>query len=73
MKSDTILIDEAINDMRKATKWRASNKHEYKKFLNFVIRADSKLVDLVNSQEGVNRQKAFMMYKMLTEFVKSEI
>jgi len=73
MKSETVLIQEAISDLRKGTSWRAKNRAEYKKFLNFVIRADSKLIDLVNSQEGENRHKAFMMYKMLMEFVKSEV
>lgn len=73
MESKTVLIKEAISDLKKGTNWRSRNRDEYKKFINFVIRADSKMIDLVNSQENENRHKAFMMYKMLTEFVRSEV
>lgn len=72
-KGRTVLIDEAISDLKKATKWRAKNREEYKKFLNLVIRGENKLIDLVNAQEGDDKIKAFMMYKVLTNFIKEEV
>ncbi len=69
----TVLVEEAITDLRKATRWRARHKSEYKKFLKFVLRADSKMTDLVNGQGSEESKiKAYMMYKMLTDFVKEE-
>lgn len=74
INSPSVLIKEAASDLKKATRWRAKNKHEYEKFLKFVIRADSKMMDLVNGQSSEEcKIKAYMMYKMLTDFVKEEI
>jgi len=73
MGSKTVLIEEALSDLKKGTRWRAKNKYEYKKFLNFVLRAESKMMDLVNSQEGENLKKSYMMYKLLIDFAKEEV
>lgn len=74
INSTTVLVDEALTDLRKATKWRAKHKDEYEKFLNFITRADSKMMDLVNAQATEESKiKSYMMYKMLTDFVKTEV
>lgn len=72
LTSKTILITEAFSDIRKATSWRANNRDQYEKFISFVLRAESKLIDIVNSQQGENKVKAIMMCKMIIDFAKSE-
>jgi hypothetical protein len=71
--SDTILIQEATNDLNKATRWRVKHKEKYKDFLELVIRAKTKMRDLVNSTDGVERQRAYMMYKIMIDFAKKEL
>lgn len=73
MKSKTILIEEALNDLKKATKWRANNREKYNDFLSLIKRGENKMKDLVNSQEKENKKKALMMYCMIIDFVNNEL
>lgn len=73
VESSTILIQEATEELNKATRWRTKNKEKYPEFLEFIIRAKTKMRDLVNSTDGVERQKAYMMYKIMIDFAKKEL
>jgi len=71
--SDTILIQEATIMLNKATLWRVKNKEKYKDFLELVIRAKTKMRDLVNATDGQERVEAYMMYKVMIDFTKKEL
>lgn len=71
--SDTILIQEATNMLNKATLWRTKNKEKYKDFLELVIRAKTKMRDLVNATDGQERTRSYMMYKVMIDFAKKEL
>lgn len=71
--SKTILIEESISDLQKAVKWRSKNKYEYNKFLDLIIRGESKLMTLVHALHSEEQVRAYAMYKILTDFVKEEL
>lgn len=74
LKNGTFLIDEAIDKIGKATKWRVSHKQEYNKFLNLVVRGKHMFKDLVNAfNDGENKVIALMMYEIMFQFVESEL
>ena len=71
--TSTILIEEAVSDLNKGTRWRVKNKEKYKEFLEFVIRAKTKMRDLVNGTDGDEKIRAYMMYKIMIDFAKKEL
>ena len=74
LPAKTILIEESIEKLNKATKWRVKNKDKYKEFLNLVLRGRSLMKDLVHAQvENDKKVKAIMMYKIITNFVEDEL
>jgi len=74
LPAKTILIEESVTNLYKATKWRVKNKTEYKKFLNLVLRGRSMMKDLVDAQtEHDKKIKAIMMYKIIINFVEDEL
>jgi len=74
LPAKTILIEESIEKLRKATKWRVKNKDKYKEFLNLVLRGRSLMKDLVHAQvEHDKKVKAIMMYKIIMNFVEDEV
>lgn len=71
--SDTILIQEATEMLNKAALWRSKHREKYKEFLEMMIRAKTRMRDLVNATDGPERIRAYMMYKVMIDFVKDEL
>ena len=72
-EAKTVLIDEAIHDLEKATLWRSKNRAKYKDFLSLTKRGDNKLKALVNTLQGEEKKIALMMYLTIKQFIESEI
>jgi len=70
---DTILIQEATEMLNKAALWRSKHREKYKEFLEMMIRAKTRMRDLVNATDGPERIRAYMMYKVMIDFVKDEL
>lgn len=71
--SDTILIKEATEMLNKAALWRSKHREKYKDFLEMMLRAKTRMRDLVNATDGPERIKAYMMYKVMIDFIKMEL
>jgi len=71
--SDTILIKEATEMLNKAALWRSKHREKYKDFLEMMLRAKTRMRDLVNATDGPERIKAYMMYKVMLDFIKMEL
>lgn len=71
--SKTILIEESISKLRKASTWRVKNKDKYVEFINLVARGSNLLYDLVNAQEKENKGKAKIMCLMMMSFIEKEV
>ena len=71
--SDTILIQEATEMLNKAALWRSKHREKYKDFLEMMLRAKTRMRDLVNATDGPERIKAYMMYKVMLDFIKMEL
>jgi len=74
ISNPTFLAEEATENLAKATRWRANNRGDHKKFLNLVLRGRSMFNDLVNAfDEGDRKVRALMMCEMIMKFVEDEL
>ena len=71
INTKTILIEEAIEKLKKASLWRIKNKDKYAEFINLVHRGGDLFKTLVSAVNDDG--KAEIMCLMILEFVNSEL